>query len=378
MKGNYLALVSLMLIFLFSSITIYSITFEIKMISSLTHVPLSSSELIISLSWVGGAVGGLVMGILADRVGKRKALLASILVFSLPILLNVPLLDEIFAFYVLWFLVGFGVNGDNGISYVYLAELAPPGFRSTLGSLMQGLYFLGAIVGAVLSSLAPIRDFLIIVGVLGLVGILLWFLIPESKFKGGKLQVTRVFDKENRRTTVLGSLFAIGSFLYLVPLVSLGDTMFLSYHFSRALSSLLITVALIVGMLSFLVSGRLADKFGKRRVTVALGIVAIASVLLFVTVGISDHSSLPVVYPVMMLASSFFSYFGVWISELYPLPLKGSGTNVTLFLGRLIGGGFGVSLVALLPFSLPLNLGSILLISAILIIVGGIGLKESS
>ncbi|BBG23431.1 MFS transporter [Sulfuracidifex tepidarius] len=374
MQSKYLGAVFLMLIFLLSAVVIYSITFEIKDVVELTHVPYSSAELVISLSWIGGALGGLFMGILADRIGKKNSLLISILVFSLPVLINAYFI-QIVAFYVLWFIIGFGVNGDNGISYVYVNELAPPNLRSTFGSIMQGLYFLGAIVGAVTSSFISFQDYLIFIGLLGLIGVPLWFFIPESKFKGSKLNVKEVFGENLRRTTLFGSLFSIGGFLYLVPLISLGDTLLLLHGFSKSFSSLFITVSLLVGLLGFAIAGRLADKFGKRKVTLAFSALGLISVVLFAA-SLSEKSLLLIIYPLMVVSSSFFAYLGVWLSELYPLPLKGSGTNVNLFFGRLIGGGFGVSLVAFLPFSLSLNLSIILVLSIVLIMIGGSQLKE--
>ncbi len=375
MQSRYIGAVFLMLIFLLSAVVIYSITFEIKDIVELTHVSYSSAELVISLSWIGGALGGLFMGILADKIGKKKSLFISILVFSLPVLINASLI-QIIAFYVLWFIIGFGVNGDNGISYVYVSELSPPNLRSTFGSIMQGLYFMGAIVGAITSSFVSFQDYLLLIGILGLIGIPLWFFIPESKFKGGKLNVKEIFKGKLRRTTIFGSMFSIGGFLYLVPLISLGDTLFLLEGFNDRLASLLITTSLVMGLLGFAMAGRIADKVGKRKVTLAFATLGLISVVSFTVSSFTAKSFLPLIYPVMVISSSFFAYLGVWLSELYPLPLKGSGTNVNLFFGRLIGGGFGVSLVALLPFSLPLSLSIILIISIVLIMVGGSQLKE--
>ncbi|MCI2413850.1 MAG: MFS transporter [Candidatus Aramenus sp.] len=361
----------LMVVFLISAIAIYSITFKLTEVSILTSSTLSEVELIISSSWIGGAIGGLVIGLASDRIGKKKALGISITLFSVPLLVNV-LVDRVLAiYYVLWFLIGFGVNGDNGVSYVLIAEFSPPSLRATFGSLMQGFYFLGAMIGASLSAFLGFREFLLTISLLSLLSFLPWAKVPESKFRGGKFRPVEVFSRKHKGITVFGSMAVVGAFLFLVPLVSLGYTLFSESGFPRALSSFAVTVSFLVGFAGFTLAGRIADAIGKRRTTFAFLTVGLVGVALLVGVSLlKDFYFLLFVYPLLMFSSSFFAYFGVWISELYPPQLKGTGTNTAFFLGRLLGGGFGVFLVALLPLPLALSLSVVSLVSLLLVLAG--------
>jgi hypothetical protein len=65
------------------------------------------------------------------------------------------------------------------------------------------------------------------------------------------------------------------------------------------------------------------------------------------------------------------------MSEVYPAEIRATGTNTTLFLGRLLGGGFGVSLVLLLPFSLGRSLSLALIASSILVLTSTTQLPET-
>lgn len=176
------SLIALLLIFLFSAMSIYSISFVLYPMAKETNVPISSIEFAIPLSWIGGAIGGVIMGIVGDYWGRRYALLLSILLFSIPMIVNI-IAPNLYLLYLVWFLIGFGVNGDNGLSYVYTVELSSPKSRGLIGSIMQGLYDIGALLGALLSAVHDVKLYFTIISILALTSIGLWFLIPESRIK---------------------------------------------------------------------------------------------------------------------------------------------------------------------------------------------------
>lgn len=362
--ANYkLALTALLTIFLFSALAIYSISFVLpKFISSFGGL----ASFAIPLSWIGGAIGGLLMGIFGDTKGKRLSLLISILLFVFPILGNV-VVDNVVLFYLIWFLIGFGVNAVNGISYVYAAELSPPSIRGLIGSIMQGLYFLGAILGLLISFVTKetIFPYYTIIFVLSAISIPLWFLIPESKWKAKfSFRVSREFVK----VTVFGSLFSIGAFLLLVPLVSLSFTLFSSLKLN---AYAVILIGFIIGMIGFTIAGSISDRIGRKKASYLFaGISVFSSLLFFFGLVIAS-------FILLMFGSSFFAYFGIWMSEIYPINFKATGTNITLFLGRLLGGGFGVTLVLLLPFGLERDLSLTALISSIIVLLSATQLPET-
>ncbi|MBP1357160.1 MAG: MFS transporter, partial [Sulfolobus sp.] len=83
------SLIALLVIFLFSAMSIYSISFVLYPMAKEINVPISSIEFAIPLSWIGGAIGGVIMGIVGDYWGRRHALLLSILLFSIPMIVNI-------------------------------------------------------------------------------------------------------------------------------------------------------------------------------------------------------------------------------------------------------------------------------------------------
>ncbi|QKQ99123.1 MFS transporter [Metallosphaera tengchongensis] len=362
------ATVSLLLIFLISALAVYSISFVLP---ALAQIYGDGIYLTIPASWIGGAIGGLLLSILADKWSRKLSLLISIFLFTVPLFLNV-FTRNLFLFYFLWFLIGFGVNGENGLSYVYAAEISPPSYRGFVGSIMQGLYFIGGLLGLLWADIfRSIETYFLTLGLLSLVSYLLWFSIPESKVRSrGSFSSLR--SKNLTKVLVLGSVFAVGSFLFVVPLVSLSFTLF---SFFRLPAFSLLSLALLLGLIGFSLAGRLSDRWGRKRTTFIFIVISlVSSVMMLLQV---PTSLIGVLVTLLMVGSSFFAYFGVWMSEVFPPEVRATGTNIVFFLGRLIGGGFGVSIILLMPFGLKEDLGVGLLTSTLLVLGSVLLLPET-
>ncbi|BBL46879.1 MFS transporter [Metallosphaera sedula] len=359
------AIISLLLIFLLAALSVFSISFVLPSLSSIYG---EGVYFTVPLSWIGGSIGGVALSVLADRWSRRLSLLVSIVLFAIPLLLN-AFVKSLFLLYVLWFLIGFGVNGENGISYAYAAELSSPRYRGFVGSIMQGLYFIGGLLGLIWAFLfRNLEIYFFSLGVVSLVSFILWFLIPESTRRGhstsGKVSIFKV--------VILGSIFAVGSFLFVVPLVSLSFTLLSSLRLD---AFLILSIALVVGMISFTFAGRISDKIGRKRTTfLFIAISVLFSLLMLLT---ANSLLLSISLVMLMIGSSFFAYFGVWMSEVFPPEMRATGTNLVFFLGRLVGGGFGVSIVLLMPFGLKDDLGIALLASSLLVLGSVVGLPET-
>jgi len=102
-----------------------------------------------SVFLAGWATGGLVFGVLGDRIGRAKTMMITILIYSLCTglsALSVSFWD--FAFYR--FITGLGVGGEFAVGVALLAEVMPAKARSgALGSL-QALSALGNISAALI------------------------------------------------------------------------------------------------------------------------------------------------------------------------------------------------------------------------------------
>ena len=99
---------------------------------------------------LGWAVGGLIFGILGDRIGRAKTMMLTILLYSLFTglsALSVGVWD--FAFYR--FLTGLGVGGEFAVGVALVAEVMPERARVAALGWVQALSAVGNMIGAVVA-----------------------------------------------------------------------------------------------------------------------------------------------------------------------------------------------------------------------------------
>ena len=114
------------------------------------HFTVSKGQIVLTLgaTLAMRPVGALLFGVLADRFGRRRPLMAVVLYFSLieilsGLALNYPM------FFVLRALYGIGMGGFWGVGASLTLESAPARWRGMLSGLLQGGYPLGYLLAAV-------------------------------------------------------------------------------------------------------------------------------------------------------------------------------------------------------------------------------------
>jgi MFS family permease len=98
----------------------------------------------------GWATGGLIFGMLGDRIGRAKTMLITILMYSVCTglsALSVSVYD--FAFYR--FLTGLGVGGEFAVGVALVAEVMPSRARTYCLALLQALSAIGNISAALIN-----------------------------------------------------------------------------------------------------------------------------------------------------------------------------------------------------------------------------------
>jgi MFS family permease len=104
---------------------------------------------------LGWATGGIVFGVMSDRVGRVKTMMLTLLLYSgFTGLSGVAHTWEQFTIYR--FLMGLGVGGMFGAATTLVAESVPSHFRATALGALQALSALGNIAGSLISvKIAP-------------------------------------------------------------------------------------------------------------------------------------------------------------------------------------------------------------------------------
>lgn len=148
----------------------------------------TSLKLVLASAFVGQFLGALVLGRVADRIGRRTAFLVNIAVYS------VFSLVAAFSPNATWlivarFVAGLGIGAEYALADSYLADLLPPDRRGRFISWAYTISFCGVpAVGFLALWLVPLTPFgvdgwrwLFVIGALG--AAVVWFLrrgLPES------------------------------------------------------------------------------------------------------------------------------------------------------------------------------------------------------
>ncbi|WP_142827323.1 MFS transporter [Planococcus soli] len=317
---------------------------------------LTSSEMgwIGSVNSIGMAVGAFVFGIYADRVGRKKIFIVTLLLFSIASGIS-AFTTTLAAFLVLRFFVGMGLGGELPVASTLVSESVPAKERGRVVVLLESFWAAGWLVAAVISYfIIPSygwRVALLLTALPAFYALYLRINLPDSPQFSAKKNVLRsvstnikeVWSKKYRRPTLMLWIvwFTVvfsyyGMFLWLPSVMVLkGFTLIQSFQYV-----LIMTLAQLPGYFS---AAWLIERVGRKFVLVTYLIGTAASALAF---GNAETITL------LIVAGAFLSFFnlGAWGAlyayspEQYPTVIRGTGTGMAASFGR-IGGVLGPLLV---------------------------------
>jgi MFS family permease len=108
-------------------------------------------DIFLAIFLLGGTIGGLAAGSLADRFGRRPVLVATILMYSLFSGLTF-FATELWHVGVLRFLVSMGVGGEWAVAASLVAEVFPPRARAQA----SGIFHASSVIGTWMAAIAGI------------------------------------------------------------------------------------------------------------------------------------------------------------------------------------------------------------------------------
>ena len=140
---------------------------------------LSEGEFIISIQMSGLLLGGIIWGIVGDKLGRLKVLFGSILLYSIANILN-GMVTTIPQYAALRFIAGVGLAGELGAGITLVSELLPKEKRGIAAAMIASFGILGAVTAFFLNQLFDWRTCYYIGGGLGLVLLVLRASVNES------------------------------------------------------------------------------------------------------------------------------------------------------------------------------------------------------
>ena len=108
----------------------------------------SQQGLAMTIALIGCLIGAMLCGTLADRIGRKKLLVMSALIFFFSAIAT-GIADTFNTFLVARFFGGIGIGVASGLSPMYIAEVAPSSVRGRLVSLNQLTIVLGILAAQI-------------------------------------------------------------------------------------------------------------------------------------------------------------------------------------------------------------------------------------
>ena len=157
---------------------------------------------------VGGAFGGLVFGMLADRIGRRRSMVYSILVYSFFTGMHY-FATSAWVIVGLRFFVAMGVGGEWAIAAALVSEVFPKRARAIAGGIFHASSVLGAVLASLCGIFLELTDWRIAF-LIGLVPALLILWIRSSLKESKRWEESQVaMDSTEKRPGMMSSLPAL-------------------------------------------------------------------------------------------------------------------------------------------------------------------------
>ena len=344
-----------------------------------------------SSSLIAGLIGPFLFGALGDRIGRRSAIIASVLMIGVFGVIS-GFCTSLLALVITRFIAGIGMSGALAVTVAAVNEFAPRRLRATFVTIVfSGTTIGSGLPGLVAPSIVTHLGWPMLFFVGGAVPIVLaaviYLLLPESpKFLCLRAErhaelaalVRRIAPEQqlasDARFTLgeetiagkhglgfaIGQLFA-GKLAVLTPLLWLGAflAMTVFHSFNTWLPTLLtdagipfadasLTVALFqfVGTLGGWVIARPLDKFGMIPCT----ILYVLSVPLVASLGMPGNSEATLM---MLVPAAGFCVLGLHfaqvscVSSIYPTAVRGLGVGWFMLFAR-VGGALGPAVVGVM------------------------------
>jgi MFS family permease len=382
-------------------------TLPLSMVALAAYFGLDSGQtgLFTTVTLVVSAVGGAVAGVVADRIGRVKALMITVATYAVFTVACgfAPNYETLLVFRALQ---GLGFGGEWAVGAILVAEYASPKHRGrTLGAI-QSSWAVGWGLAVLVNTLVfQFLDADLAWRVMFWTGALPALLVlwvrrqvhdapgsAERRADSAEKGSFAAIFKPGRdgapgllRTTVFAGLLSTGVQGGYYTLATWVPTYLKTERGLSVVGTGTYLTFLISGaFIGYLTGGYLTDKLGRKRNILLFAILSAACILAYANIPSGANTLLLVLgFPLGFCMSAIFSGFGSYLSELYPTALRGTGQGFTYNTGRAVGavfpttvgfladswgvggalvfGAIGYALAALALFGLPETRGKELL-----------------
>ncbi|MFJ9360179.1 MFS transporter [Streptomyces mirabilis] len=339
-------------------------TLPLSMVALAAYFGLDSGQtgLFTTVTLVVSAVGGAIAGVVADRIGRVKSLMITVITYAMFTVACgfAPNYETLLVFRALQ---GLGFGGEWAVGAILVAEYSSARHRGrTLGAI-QSSWAVGWGLAVVVYTL--VFQFLgddLAWRVMFWTGALPALLVvwvrrrvqdaPEaaavrekSADKGSFVAIFKPASADGPgllRTTFFAVLLSTGVQGGYYTLATWVPTYLKTERGLSVVGTGSYLTFLISGaFIGYLTGGYLTDKLGRKRNILLFAILSAACILTYANIPSGANTLLLVLgFPLGFCMSAIFSGFGSFLSELYPSAVRGTGQGFTYNTGRAVGAAF--------------------------------------
>ncbi|MCZ0738532.1 MFS transporter [Phreatobacter sp. AB_2022a] len=351
--------------------------FMLRAISADLKLTTTQSASLVTATLVGAVAGGLLFGMLSDRLGRVRVLTWTIVLFAVFTGLC-AFAQGYWDLLIYRTIAGLGLGGEFGIGMALVAEAWPASKRARASSYVGLGWQVGVLAAALLTPLLlPAIGWrgMFAIGVLPAIAAYFIrkslhepdvFVRSTARPRTGSPLKLLVKDGETARLSLgMVILCSVQNFGYYGVMIWLPN--YLSSRFGYGLTQSAVWTAVTIGGMAagIFVFGHVADRIGRRPAFLAymLG----AAIMVVGYSRLTDPMALLVGGAVMgFFVNGMLGGYGALISELYPTAARATAQNVLFNIGRAVG-GFGP--VAVGALSLAYGFETAIAMLAILYVV---------
>ncbi|WP_031530555.1 MFS transporter [Dyadobacter crusticola] len=321
----------------------------------------------------GWMCGGLLFGVVSDRIGRVKSLTLVTALYGIFTCL-VTIVPNLYALVAFRFFAGMGVGGVLLISTVYISEIWEDKTKAVMLGILAVCFPVGIVATGSLNLIFSDWRSAFGIGIIPVLTALVIFMLAPESAKWRDLKVAekkpqQLLTGENRLNLISGSIIfgsvLIGLWGIFSWLPTWAQSLLAAGENGQKERGLIMILLGVGGILGGVFSGVLLNRFGKKKTLTAVFTACLLTCcILFLT---NDTFSNIIYLETAVLSFCFGISQGAlssYIPELFPVSVRGTATGfcfnigrfftatAVFFIGSLVSvlGGFGN---ALLVFTLP-------------------------
>ena len=367
-REKWLVSISAMLGFCLDFYNVIIMAFLFTAIEGALSMTFVQAGLIVAMTLTASVVGGLLVGFLGDKIGRKNALLVSLVLIAVGAILSAMAWNFV-SLLMFRILAGVGVGGEWGAGIVLFVEVCGPRRRGLGSGTIQAMSAVGLALASVISSYAlthftPDTAWRVSIAFGGLPILLTLFIrtsMPESKlwtaFKERQRlaalageTILRVSPFSGTFLVSSGKFFTVGAIMVGGFIISYQSaTVFMPVLMGRVLGagpeSIRNAVLVWAGFVfaANVLAGYFGDVVGRKKTVTASAVITMVGFVAIFLTGRTHYpgsfASWPLFWAYVLwgIGQGGSGQFGPWLAELYPVEFRTTATSTIYTVGRCIG-----------------------------------------